>query len=68
MSKLRVAEFVIHIMASIKSDLSHQGAKADFTRVENYLKGKWTLWTLRVKFAVEVTLYNLQVCSVTLSI
>ena len=58
--QLRIAEYVINAMMSIKKEILIQGAKADFVRLENYLKGKWTVWSTRTKFALEFVTYSLK--------
>jgi hypothetical protein len=59
--QLRVSEYAVNSLIQIKRDLSIQGAKADYSRVESYLKSRWSFWAIRIKVALDFVAYNLRI-------
>lgn len=46
-------------MNTFRRDLFSQGEQADFLRVETYLSSRWTIWFLKVKFAMSSCIHAL---------
>lgn len=59
--QLRVSEYAVNSLIQIKRDLAIQGTKADFNRVEGYLKSRWSFWAIRIKVALDFVAYNLKI-------
>ena len=58
--KLREADFIVTVINQLKREIQTQGEVADFDRVANTLKMKWSFWYLKMKHIMSLLIHCLE--------
>ena len=58
---MREIDYINTAMNQIKKDISFQGQQIEYSKIENYLSGKWKLWFFKIRLAIASAGYTVHV-------